>query len=60
MSLDIIQQNARSIADAFKVLAEVENKPDDTSNKKRQELAGYILKLTYIIQKAVDDERESI
>ena len=60
MSLDIIQQNARAIADAFKILAEVEKKPDEASKKNRQEMGEYILKLTYIIQKAVDDERESI
>ncbi|MEK6839964.1 MAG: hypothetical protein AABX72_03410 [Nanoarchaeota archaeon] len=60
MSLDVIQQTARSITDAFKLWNDVEDKTDEQSKKKRQELAEYILKLTYIIQKAIDEERETI
>lgn len=60
MSLDVIQQTARSITDAFKLWKEVEDKTDEQSKKKRQELAEYILKLTYIIQKSIDEERETI
>jgi len=60
MSLDVIQQTTRSLADAYKVLAEIESNQDEASKRKRQELAEYILKLTYIIQKEVDEERERI
>ncbi len=60
MSLDAIQQYARSIADTLKLVSEVEGKSDAESMKKRRELVSYILKLTYSIQKAVDEEREVI
>ena len=60
MNLDAIQQYARSIADTLKLVSEVEGKSDAESMKKRRELVSYILKLTYSIQKAVDEEREVI
>lgn len=60
MSLDAIQQYARSIADTLKLVSEVEGRTDAESTKKRQELVSYILKLTYSIQKAIDEEREVV
>ncbi len=60
MSLDAIQQNARSIADALRSYAEVEKGSDEVAIKKRKQLAAYILKLTHAIQKHIDQEKQNV
>ena len=60
MSPDAIQQQAQSIADAAKLLTEVEGKTDPASIKKQKQIQTYIFKLTQNIQKCIDQERQNV
>lgn len=60
MSLDTIQQNARSLADALKTYTLYEKGTDEAAALKRRQLQQYILKLAYNIQKCIDEEREQL
>jgi hypothetical protein len=56
MSLEAIQQQAQSIADAAKLLEQ----ETDPSSKKYKQIQQYIFKLTQTIQKYIDQERQNV
>jgi hypothetical protein len=60
MNVDTIQQNARSLADALTLFAEVEQREDEEGKRKASELRRYIIKLTYHIQKGIDEVRDNV
>ena len=58
MNLDAIRQNAKSIAEALKLLEDTKKRKGSTN--KSNQLKIYISQLAKNIQKRVDEERENV
>ena len=58
MTLESIEQNARSILEMYSQLRELEKRRDADTNGKINLLRNYIIKLAYNIKKLIQEEKE--
>lgn len=59
MTLDIIQQNAKTIMEMYRLYATLQNQNDEFSKQKLKQIKSAILNLAYSIQKIINEERQN-
>lgn len=59
MTLDIIQQNAKTIIEMYRLYANLQNQNDEFSKQKLKQIKSAILNLAYSIQKIINEERQN-
>ena len=57
MSLEVIQQNARTIMEMFRLYSNLQTQPN--SEEKSKQIKMSILSLAYNIQKMINEERQN-
>lgn len=60
MSLELIQQQAKTIRDMYEVYQTLLQRTDSESEKKKLSTKKYMRSLTKNIQKMIDEERQNV
>jgi len=59
MTLDIIQQNAKTIMEMYRLYVTLQAQNDEFSQKRLKQIKTAILNLAYNIQKMINEERQN-